>query len=289
MFERRLRQTEIRIGRMDGVLVQSTLNLYPLSGVQLSAETSDRLTKPIDGLILGRVPFRQCLDESSLLTGLQGPIERLRTILSVPDAPPIPESQERDRGARKRNRMWTPPEDARLLAAIHRYGVENWRIIAQFVGNNRSCGQCSQRWFRVLDPRLSHSRWTGLEELRLLQLVRYCGDRSWTQIAAQMGNRSDVQCRYHYRRMLAEAPARRRRGIRTAESGTLPPSSQLCQGADGGLKPSRSVPVLPANGSPKRPRLAEQQSGSAEPEFVFDLVERLSAVENDSMKAANWY
>jgi hypothetical protein len=277
---------------MDGVLVQWTLNLYALSSVQLSRETSERLTRLIVGLIGGRVPLRRCLDESSFLTGVQEPIERLQSILSVPDTPPADGARDGDPG--KKNRMWGPTEDARLLAAIHRHGVDNWRVIAQLVGNSRSCGQCSQRWFRVLDPRLSHCQWTGLEEFRLMQLVRYYGSRSWTQIAAHMGNRSDVQCRYHYRRMLADKPARREQGIKKAQSGSLPPPSFIDmqrppahshQKADGALRPSRSVPLLPtAVVAPPKPQAESTVSG-----LVFDLVERLTAMENDSMKTANWY
>jgi hypothetical protein len=297
--------TEIKRRAMHGVLVQSTLNLYPLSGVQLNHETSDRLAIFINGLVMGHITFKQCADESYLLTGLQEPIERLNTILSVPDTPPSPESLDGDLVVRRKNRVWAPSEDDRLFAAIHRHGVDNWRVIAQFVGHNRTSGQCSQRWLRVLDPRLSHCEWTGLEEFRLIQLVRYYGPRSWTNIAAQMGNRSDVQCRYHYRRMLSDKPPRRDSGIKKAESGSLPffkrmqyPPPPAHEITDRGLNLSQSVPVLsPANlpepnrldQPPPNPGEAEHQPESSFPELLFNWVEPLSEMEKESMKVANWY
>jgi hypothetical protein len=44
--------------------------------------------------------------------------------------------------------------------------------------------------------------WTYEEERRLLELVGAHGPRSWTRISAELGNRSDVQCRYHYLQMV---------------------------------------------------------------------------------------
>jgi hypothetical protein len=66
------------------------------------------------------------------------------------------------------------------------------------VGNNRTSSQCSQRWQRGLDPRISRGRWTAEDEAKLLKLVAQFGEKSWIRISAAMGNRSDVQCRYRY-------------------------------------------------------------------------------------------
>lgn len=105
---------------------------------------------------------------------------------------------------KKRSHCWTTYEDEKLLAAIHRFGVDNWSSIARFVGNSRTRSQCSQRWFRGLDPRLSKNQWTREEESMLIQLVSTYGDRSWTRVASKLGNRSDVQCRYHYKQIHKE-------------------------------------------------------------------------------------
>jgi hypothetical protein len=37
--------------------------------------------------------------------------------------------------------------------------------------------------------------------MRLMQLVHMYGDKAWTKISGSMGNRSDVQCRYHYHQL----------------------------------------------------------------------------------------
>jgi hypothetical protein len=125
----------------------------------------------------------------------------------VPDDPPPPDVSpppEVVGTVRRKPRPWSPAEDDRLLAAIHRFGVDNWASVANFVGGGRQRAQCSQRWFRGLDPRISKNQWSAEDELRLLHLVREKGSRRWTMIAAAMGNRSDVQCRYHFFQMQRE-------------------------------------------------------------------------------------
>ena len=44
------------------------------------------------------------------------------------------------------------------------------------------------------------------EDVKLIQLVRQYGDKSWTKISNAMGNRSDVQCRYHYIQLTKDMP-----------------------------------------------------------------------------------
>jgi hypothetical protein len=50
--------------------------------------------------------------------------------------------------------------------------------VARYVGNNRTRSQCSQRWQRGLDPRISRSRWTPEDEARLIGLVEKYGEKS---------------------------------------------------------------------------------------------------------------
>ncbi|OHT07315.1 Myb-like DNA-binding domain containing protein [Tritrichomonas foetus] len=100
---------------------------------------------------------------------------------------------------RKLTRSWTGYEDQRLLAALHRFGLDNWQLCANYVGNGRTRAQCSQRWVRGLDPSISRTRWSDEEESQLLKLVETYGTKSWTKIAHKIKTRSDVQCRYHYK------------------------------------------------------------------------------------------
>jgi hypothetical protein len=129
-------------------------------------------------------------------------IDKINRVLSVPNQPlpPATDPGLSRQGKRKLN-PWTAVEDNRLLAAIHRYGMDNWLAIATFVGNSRSRAQCSQRWNRGLNPHLKKTRWLPEEETALTELVGKYGLKAWTQIAQEMLNRSDVQCRYHFLQM----------------------------------------------------------------------------------------
>ena len=130
-------------------------------------------------------------------------LEKLKTILEVDDEPiPLsPSFDEPGSNSRKKTRTWTNMEDIRLLKAIHKLGLENWNEVSQFVGNGRTRSQCSQRWIRVLDPRISKSNWTKEEEAKLVELVLLYGEKSWAKVSSKMGNRSDVQCRYRFQQI----------------------------------------------------------------------------------------
>lgn len=99
---------------------------------------------------------------------------------------------------RKRTHSWTADEDQRLCDAVREFGTDNWTIIAQRVGNGRSRAQCSQRWLRGLNPTISKVSWSQEEDNLLIDTVKRFGSKSWGKIAAVLGNRCDVQCRYRY-------------------------------------------------------------------------------------------
>ena len=105
---------------------------------------------------------------------------------------------------RRKTRTWSSFEDQRLIAAVSRFGLDNWSHVASFVGNGRTRAQCAQRWNRGLDPRISRDHWSPEEEQKLLILIENKNGKGWTHIANEMGNRSDVQCRYHYLQMKKE-------------------------------------------------------------------------------------
>ena len=99
---------------------------------------------------------------------------------------------------RRKPRPWTPIEDQKLILAVSMFGINKWILVANYVGGNRTKSQCSQRWFRGLDPRLNKYSWTVEEDRLLLQLVNQQGTKSWTKIATSFPDRCDVQCRYRY-------------------------------------------------------------------------------------------
>jgi hypothetical protein len=101
-------------------------------------------------------------------------------------------------GFRKKAVRWSPEEDERLIAAVQTHGSDNWPLVAATVGGGRSRSQCSQRWVRGLDPRINKANWSSEEEQALLNAVQIHGPKSWTRIAGDMGDRSDVQCRFRY-------------------------------------------------------------------------------------------
>ncbi|OHT04004.1 hypothetical protein TRFO_28606 [Tritrichomonas foetus] len=136
------------------------------------------------------------------------PLEKIDVVLSVPETPPpINRSEyfsESIHSLRKKTRPWSSPEDIRLLAGINKFGLDNWISVSKFVGNGRSRAQCAQRWVRGLDPRISKDQWSQEEEEKMLELIKTSSNKGWTTIAAGMGNRSDVQCRYHFLQMQRE-------------------------------------------------------------------------------------
>ena len=103
---------------------------------------------------------------------------------------------------RKKPKTWTAEEDQKLTEAVRAHGTENWIVVAQYVGGGRTRSQCSQRWLRVINPKLSKLSWSHEEDELLLQAVQSVGTRSWTKVAAIVGHRCDVQCRYRYQQLM---------------------------------------------------------------------------------------
>jgi hypothetical protein len=152
----------------------------------------------------GDLSYDRAAAEYHAVRATSAPLDLLREILSIPDAaPPTPALAPivpiaRARAASSKTRQWSRDEDLRLLAAIARFGTEDWGSVANFVGSGRSKSQCHQRWTRGLDPRIVKATWTTGQDERLLMLVALYGEKSWTRIALAVGNRCDVQCRYRY-------------------------------------------------------------------------------------------
>ena len=162
---------------------------------------SEYLSNNTDGEHVARL-LRQYISSTN-------PLERIEAILNTSDTPLKNEINDMNvdslSNMRKKTRPWSQTEDTRLLAGVHRYGLDNWILVAKFVGNCRTRAQCAQRWFRGLDPRISRQHWSQEEEKRLFALIEIYGDKSWIKVASELGNRSDVQCRYHYLQLQKEA------------------------------------------------------------------------------------
>jgi hypothetical protein len=170
-------------------LVDITMTFFPECAINSRPDLLASLQNVVEKYLLWSNPYEMARDIVQSLLGISQPIEQLRVILDT---------------GRHKTRQWSPYEDRRLLCGIYRHGIENWTAISQFVGNARTRSQCSQRWYRGLDPTLSKFPWSKKEEDRLIALITQLGLRSWTAIAARMGNRSDVQCRSKYKQLQKE-------------------------------------------------------------------------------------
>jgi hypothetical protein len=149
------------------------------------------------------ISYHDCISYLGPILGTTQPIDRLEAILCTPQSPlpPFGYGPPWTHASSSKTRPWSSYEDQRLLAGIHRFGFVSWDAIAQFVGNGRTKAQCSQRWSRGLDPKICKEHWDNEQDEKLIELVARYGEKSWTSIAIEIGNRCDVQCRYRYKQL----------------------------------------------------------------------------------------
>ena len=83
---------------------------------------------------------------------------------------------------------WMPDEDQLLQQGIAKYGIGQWKQIAELVPG-RSAKQCRERWTGQLDPKLNHNEWTSEEDFFLLRIHQTLGN-AWAKIASKMPGRS---------------------------------------------------------------------------------------------------
>ena len=189
------------------ILVDVAMKFVSETHMELSEQEISSLRSSFLHLITRRITREQARKNILSICKNCEPFMRICNILDT-EFHPIPEAPESKKsegiGTRKKTRTWSINEDNRLYMAICLYGQENWNKIAMFVGNGRLRNQCSQRWIRVLDPKIVKSSWTQEEDRLLLYLVSLLGDKSWVRISNQIGTRSDVQCRYRYQQLQRE-------------------------------------------------------------------------------------
>lgn len=187
-------------------LVDLAMSQIPEPAKKLDNVTLFQIREVFNGFVSGRIPYNTARRLLSPLIGDSAALDRVNSILRIPEQPLPPAMYYRDnsRNLRAKTRPWTPYEDQRLLAGLHRYGLYDWAAVALFVGNGRTKSQCSQRWIRGLDPSINKEQWTKEEDDRLIGLVAHFGEKCWTHIAGELGNRCDVQCRYRYKQLSRE-------------------------------------------------------------------------------------
>ncbi|KAL9247737.1 hypothetical protein vseg_021138 [Gypsophila vaccaria] len=86
--------------------------------------------------------------------------------------------------------LWTPEEDAKILAYVSSHGTGNWTQVPKKAGLNRCGKSCRLRWTNYLRPDLKHEEFTEKEEELIIQYHAAIGSR-WSLIAKQLPGRTD--------------------------------------------------------------------------------------------------
>ncbi|EAY23745.1 Myb-like DNA-binding domain containing protein [Trichomonas vaginalis G3] len=177
---------------------------------QIAPNVLQYLQKILDGFIDGKISQYNASLEFSKYIGNNTPILKIARVLTV-SPQPLKSINEYPAEAQsfllmKKSRSWSEIEDIRLIAGIHKFGLDAWGTVACFVGNSRTKAQCCQRWTRGLDPRITKMHWTPKEDAALLQSISKHGIKSWTKVASDIPSRSDVQCRYRYHQLVSGNP-----------------------------------------------------------------------------------
>jgi hypothetical protein len=171
-----------------------------VGSLNVDAATKAAVAEVLAQVLRQELPRDQANARLQSLIGTSTPLRDLHQMRQMELAihPPIAREVSVP-GFRKQKSKWCKDEDDKLVAAVQRHGTDNWPLIASVVGGGRTRSQCAQRWQRGIDPKLTKANWSREEEERLLAAVDTHGDKAWTRIAAEMGNRSDVQCRFRFR------------------------------------------------------------------------------------------
>ncbi|KAF8897317.1 hypothetical protein BD779DRAFT_1667314 [Infundibulicybe gibba] len=97
-------------------------------------------------------------------------------------------------GLPRKRHMWNPHYDQELIKAVELHGVDNWAVVARFVSEDATAGQCQGRYFRALDPTLKKGNWTEEEDARLAAAAEAYGN-AWVEVAATLPGRTNEHCR----------------------------------------------------------------------------------------------
>ena len=118
---------------------------------------------------------------------------------SVPAERANPETSRKAAGASKPlgAKNWSKADDARLVAAVKKFGNKDWTKIAAHLGTEHDPVKLLNRWNKVVKPSLVKGPWTAEEDRRLENLVMEMGVEKvkWSVLANKLDGRQGKQCR----------------------------------------------------------------------------------------------
>ncbi|OHS98919.1 Myb-like DNA-binding domain containing protein [Tritrichomonas foetus] len=188
---------------MDSPLINVAISYALQCAITRESIDEEAIKQLFSGFIQKELDFTECAMELIKLTGSAESVNEIQAILN--EGPNLQNNNSAyhhgmmlNQQHKQRFRFWTKDEDRRLLHAIHIYGIGQWKLICEFVGGCRTRSQCTQRWYRSLDPRISKDGWSNEDDTTLMELVQKFGEHSWSKISAIIRKRTDVQCRYRF-------------------------------------------------------------------------------------------
>lgn len=102
---------------------------------------------------------------------------------------------------RRKHDKWSDDENNLLKAAVQELGERQWKLIAKKVGT-RNADQCNQHWHRVINPKITKSKWTAGEDELLIKRTQLLGESAWKKIAEELIGRTDTQCRHRFKMLM---------------------------------------------------------------------------------------
>ncbi|XP_039037219.1 transcription factor MYB106-like [Hibiscus syriacus] len=92
---------------------------------------------------------------------------------------------------------WTPEEDQKLMAFVHKHGHGSWRFLPEKAGLRRCGKSCRLRWINYLRPDIKRGKFSLQEQKTIIQLHALLGNR-WSAIAAYLPKRTDNEIKNYW-------------------------------------------------------------------------------------------